>query len=153
MGDPLDDFLESLEDNPEEKEVMVQEPETSIMDAIEDLEEEKTEVTVSTGNSLANIDASDNEEIANLLVGMVMDDRGKADQAYDLFYTGLVAGKDHSQASKEALLRSIEAKNMSAKNLIDLLKIKSGGQTGGISVNVLSAKKTGISLDNVKKHV
>jgi len=79
-----------------------------------------------------------------------------AEEIYKLFYDGLLYQKDHSDASKDALLRSLEARIESSKILAELAKAvarKDSGKTAvgvGVSINTNSGANYGIDLDSIK---
>ena len=98
-------------------------------------------------------DISDNEAISLELIKMVKDDRKKADEIFELFYSNLGLGTDRSQASKEAITKALELKIEASKNIIELLKIKSKSQDNSkvnLFVNTIPPKKTGIDLNKIK---
>jgi len=107
---------------------------------------------------VVKVDANDEESVSEHLVDMVNKDREKADQLFSLFYGDLAIGKDHSQASKEAVMRALELKIEASKNIIELLKIKAkksdtSKTANGVMINVMSEKKFGVDLQNVFNHV
>jgi hypothetical protein len=101
------------------------------------------------------IDVEDLTSVAEGLVEMVKNDRSKADEIFDLFYTDLAKKTDRSEASKEALTKALELKIESSKNIIELLKIKARMSDGGANVfiNTISPKKAGIDINNIREAV
>jgi len=107
---------------------------------------------------IIKVDANDEESVSEHLVDMVNKDREKADQLFSLFYGDLAIGRDHSQASKEAVMRALELKIEASKNIIELLKIKAKKNeatktANGVMINVVSERKAGIDLQNVFNHI
>lgn len=130
MSDEIDDLLQEVNDSEEET---------------------STEITQSQSKE---VDASDEEEIANKLVEMTLDDRSKADKLFDLFYDDLAVGQDRSTSSKETIARALELKIDAGKNLIELLKIKDKRKDGNnILINTVPSNKTGIDLNNIKENL
>ena len=100
------------------------------------------------------IDATDTSEIEEELIKQTTDDRKKADQIFEMFYTDLGLRTDRSQASKEALTKSLELKISASRNLIDLLKIKKEASNKlGVFVNTVSSKKAGIDIRNIENEI
>ncbi len=100
------------------------------------------------------IDVTDTSEIEEELIKQTTDDRKKADQIFEMFYTDLGLKTDRSQASKEALTKSLELKISASRNLIDLLKIKKEASNKlGVFVNTVSSKKAGIDIRNIENEI
>jgi len=100
------------------------------------------------------IDVTDTSEIEEELIKQTTDDRKKADQIFEMFYTDLGLRTDRSQASKEALTKSLELKISASRNLIDLLKIKKEASNKlGVFVNTVSSKKAGIDIRNIENEI
>jgi len=101
------------------------------------------------------IDVEEVDSIAEGLVNMVKDDRKKADEIFDLFYTNLGMGHDRSESSKEAITKALELRIEASKNLIELLKVKSKisqvNNKVGILFETMSEKKTGIRLSDISE--
>jgi len=82
-----------------------------------------------------------------------------AEEIYKLFYDNLAFGKDHSDASKDALLRSLEARIESSKILAELAKAVAKKENGkvavgvGVSINTNPGSSYGINLDKIKEEV
>ena len=82
-----------------------------------------------------------------------------ADNIYNLFYDGLALGKDHSDASKDAILRTLEARIENAKLITELAKAvarkdSNKGTVGvGVSINTNSGSSYGIDLQNIKDEI
>ncbi|MHA1988996.1 MAG: hypothetical protein ACW98D_20440 [Promethearchaeota archaeon] len=100
------------------------------------------------------LDVTDQDEIAENLVEMVMDDRKKADEIFDLFYGNLASDTDRTTASKEGLTKSVELKIEASKNIIELLKVKTRAEEQGTKVGVffggVSPKKVGLDVDDIR---
>jgi len=133
-----------------------------IINEIDDEEEideilEKNEVVVAPSKDLKNEekklpDATEDEELMQSVVNMVMEDRDKADHLYNTFAPEVALGRDRSQASKEAMAKAIELKISSAKNIIELLKLKKGDKTNNVGVffgETMTGKKAGIDIKNI----
>jgi hypothetical protein len=125
-------------------------------------EMDTSNIVVKEDTSLAkkesDIDVEEANSRAKGLVDMVKDDRKKANEIFDLFYTNLAQDTDRSQASKEAITRALELKIEASKNLIELLKIKtrfneSGNKVGLFFGGTTSAEKAGIDLKEIKKNL
>lgn len=98
------------------------------------------------------IDVTEDEELMKTVVDMVMQDRDKADHLYNTFAPEVAMGKDRSQASKEAMSKAVELKISSAKNIIELLKLKKNDAKNSVGVffgETMSGKKAGINIRNI----
>lgn len=113
---------------------------------------EDTEVAISQARE---IDATDTEQVEQALIDQTIEDRKKADKIFELFYADLGFKKDRSQASKEAINKSLELKIMASRNLIELLKLKreSTKNAMGIFINTVSKNKTGIDLSRIQEEL
>jgi hypothetical protein len=100
------------------------------------------------------IDTSDNEEVEKAIVAMTVSDRKDAERIFDIFAPAIIAGTDRSEASKEALTKSLELKIAASRNMIELLKLKTkkpdGVNIGIFGEGLLSSKKAGIDILNIK---
>jgi hypothetical protein len=114
-------------------------------------QDEKKEVQ--KRNESKEMDVEDASSVASGLVDMVKNDREKADEIFNLFYTNLAKDTDRSQASKEALTKALELKIEASKNIIELLKIKTRTVDGGtnVFVNAITPKKAGIDINNIRE--
>lgn len=120
------------------------------LEATGDTKEEKELVVAQT----KEIDASDTEEIEQALIDQTLDDRKKADQIFDLFYTKLGLDKDRTEGSKEAINKSLELKILASKNMIELLKLKKQTRDAiGVFVNAQSGRKVGIDIDKLQEEI
>lgn len=126
---------------------------------IEEIEEKKDSV-VSPSKELQNEgenlpDIIEEDELMRSVVEMTMEDRQKADDFYNIFVPDVVTGRDRSEGSKEAMAKALELKIASAKNIIDLIKLKKnndkGNNVGIFFGESMSGKKAGINMDNIKK--
>jgi len=122
-----------------------------------DENEKKSEVVVAPSKEVKNSeknlpDATEDEELMQSVVQMVMEDREKADHLYNTFAPEVAMGRDRSQASKEAMSKAIELKISSAKNIKDLLKLKKNEKGNNVGVffgETMSGKKAGINIKNI----
>lgn len=122
---------------------------------LEELENKEIEEKNNEENLPAKTEEIDEDVLTNSIVGHVTDDRDKADEIYKLFYGKIAFENDDRQGSKEALLKSLELKIESSKNIIELLKVNAKKQENNNNTNILfqtkSEKDVGISLENIKK--
>lgn len=133
----------------------------NIDDIIHEIENEETEEEIDYSvpaekDELTEVDVTDDNDIAEALVNMTVDDRDKADKLFDLFYGDLSLGKDHSTSSKEAIAKALELKIDAGKNLIELLKIKKRSESSTnniLAFETVSEKKSGIDLSKIKDFV
>jgi len=98
------------------------------------------------------IDVTEDEELMRTVVDMVMQDRDKADHLYNTFAPEVAMGRDRSEGSKEAMTKAIELKISSAKNIIELLKLKKNDAKNSVGVffgETMSGKKAGINIRNI----
>lgn len=102
-------------------------------------------------NTSKDVDVTENEEVMKAVFQMTMEDRKKADDAYEIFAPEVAKGNDRSTASKEAMMRAIELKIASAKNIIDMMKLnkKDGPSVGVFMGDLMGEKKAGINLRNI----
>jgi len=133
MTDGIDEILKNLDQNNGDKD--------------RELEETKDNLP----------DATDEESLMAEVVKMTLEDRKHADDLYNVFLPEVSMGKDHSEGSKEAMVRAVELKINAARNIIDLIKIKKtgDGQKNSFGVfiggNTMSQKKAGINIANIKE--
>lgn len=123
---------------------------------IEENEENSNSVVAPPKNSKNEIenlpDATEEEELMQSVVNMVMEDREKADHLYNTFSPDVSTGRDRSQASKEAMSKAVELKISSAKNIIELLKLKKNDAKNSVGVffgETMNGKKAGINIKNI----
>lgn len=126
----IDDIIKSLENEetlPEKTKKEVKAPESNIPDVSED------------------------EEVIKAVFEMTVEDRKKADNAYEIFAPDVARGQDRSSASKEAMMKAIELKINSVKNIIDVMKLKQkkDNPSVGVFIDTQSQKKAGIDLRNI----
>jgi len=125
-----------------------------ILDEIEFEEkiEEKKEVVAAPSKKLKieeNLpDASADDELMQTVVNMVMEDRKKADDLYNVFVPDVSTGRDRSEGSKEAMTKAVELKISAAKNIIELLKLKKNEKSsvGLYFGEVMNGRKAGINI-------
>lgn len=139
----IDDIINEIDDGDDEQE-------------LEENEENSTPVVAPSKevkNEEENLpDATEEEELMQSVVQMAMEDRVKADHLYNTFAPEVAMGRDRSQASKEAMAKAIELKISSAKNIIELIKLKKGDKTNNVGVffgETMSGKKAGINIKNI----
>lgn len=65
----------------------------------------------------------DLDTVAHNIVLYSEDDRRKADDLYS-YYQELITGGDNKEATREGLAKSLELKEMSVNNLVEILKLK-----------------------------
>lgn len=116
---------------------------------------EKKDLVTPRKNEITEIDVTDDDELAKAFVKMTIEDRKDAENMYNIFAPEIVAGRDRSQGSKEALAKSLELKIAASKNMIELLKIRSKKDAGnnvniGVFGEVMNQKKAGIDLSKIK---
>ena len=127
-----------------------------ILDEIEKTEkEEETKEIIEKEETSLSVDVTEFESLAGELMKMTVEDRKKADEAFELFFPEIARGTDRSQASKEALMKSIELKISAGRNIIDILKLlKNEEKKNGTNVGIfLNTKKSGIDLNNIIKDI
>jgi len=114
---------------------------------VESKEEPKEVVKVES--EIPNI--MENEEVMTAIFKMAVEDRKKADDAYEIFAPEISTRKDNTTASKEAMMRAIELKIASAKNIIDMMKLnnKKESSVGIFMGDVFGENKAGISIKNL----
>lgn len=98
----------------------------------------------------------EDEEITDEILKMAKDDRKMADKIFDTLYSRVANEKDHSQATKEALTRSLELKIDASRNLIEVLKVKAKKKENNVQnafVNIVTEKRVGIDYNNLLDHV
>ncbi len=113
-------------------------------------EQEKDEVQENSEENA--VDPIDDDELMSSVVEMAKEDRKHADDYYNVFLPDVSMGKDRSEASKEAMGKAIELKISSAKNIIELIKLKKQKSQGNVGVflgETMSSKKTGIDVRNL----
>jgi hypothetical protein len=122
---------------------------------LEDIENQKNKDLETKEENLPAKVEIDEEVLTSSIVDHVTDDREKADEIYKLFYSKIAFENDDRQGSKEALLKSLELKIESSKNIIELLKVNAKKKENSNNLNVLfetkSEKEVGISFENIKK--
>ena len=118
------------------------------------------ELTINPENKkeLKKIDSTSTTDISEIVLKKVDSNDAVAKEIYDLFYGGLALGKDHSESSKEALLRSLELKVESSKTLVELIKAlnkKEQNSNGnvGVFVNTKSGEDFGINIKNIQDNI
>ncbi len=91
------------------------------------------------------------DHLAKLIANQYQEDLKKANEVYELFYNRIVSGTDTSQASKEALTKTLELRMFANESLIKLIQAAAKVQTErergkgkGIDLNKL---KTDFTLD------
>jgi hypothetical protein len=97
-------------------------------------------------------DVTEEEELMKTVVDMVMQDRQKADDLYNVFVPDVSTGRDRSEGSKEAMTKAVELKISAAKNIIELLKLKKNDAKNSVGVffgETMSGKKAGINIRNI----
>ena len=97
-------------------------------------------------------DVTEDEELMRTVVSMVMEDRQKADDLYNVFVPDVSTGRDRSEGSKEAMTKAVELKISAAKNVIELLKLKKNDAKNSVGVffgETISGKKAGINIRNI----
>jgi hypothetical protein len=99
--------------------------------------------------------AISSEDITKELLDMTHEDREQASAVFDMFYGKLSTGKDFTSASKEFLVKALEVKVSSSKNLIDLLKTMKQEKENkvGVFVNSVSAMSEGIDIKKLQENV
>jgi len=122
----------------------------------EDFEENNSPVVAPSKNIKSaeeNLpDVTEEEELMKTVVSMVMQDRQKADDLYNVFVPDVATGRDRSEGSKEAMTKAVELKISSAKNIIELLKLKKNDAKNSVGVffgETMSGKKAGINIRNI----
>jgi predicted NBD/HSP70 family sugar kinase len=83
--------------------------------------------------------------IANEIFNKVNANDKVAEEIYRLFYDNLAIGRDKSDASKDALLRSLEARIESSKILAELAKAvaRRDGNKGNVGVGIAISTNPG----------
>lgn len=117
---------------------------------------EEIEVKKDAQSSLQILDPLDTDEISSSLLTMVSEDRSLADKTFELFYNPISMGTDHSQASKESLMRAVELKIESSKNILKMLDIMTKKNQTGTNINFngfIPPKKVGIDIDKIVSHI
>lgn len=139
----IDDLIRELQDDTGE------DTET---DVVLSSVEESGEISETSSKS---IDVTENEEVMQAVFEMTLEDRKKADDAYEIFAPEIAKGTDRSTASKEAMMRAIELKIASAKNIIDMMKLnkKDSPSVGVFMGDLMGEKKAGISLKNISEEI
>ena len=128
---------------------------------IGELEATNTEVETITNKTkevIAKQDYTNMETIATQIIEKMNANEKVAEQIYDLFYTDLANGRDRSQASKEALLRSLELRVENNKSLAELAKAIAKKQAAeasyknnvGVFINTKKDTDYGIDIDSIK---
>jgi len=120
---------------------------------IENIETKELKTTES--NDVEEVDVTENEELMQEVFNMTIEDRQKADDAYNIFAPVISQGKDHTTASKEAMMKAIELKIASAHNIIEMMKLnKKGEPSVGIFMNnMIGEKKAGINIKNISDEI
>ena len=102
-------------------------------------------------------DVTEEDEMMKFVVNMTIEDRQKADDFYNIFVPDVSTGRDRSEGSKEAMAKALELKISSAKNIIDLIKLKKnndkGNNVGIFFGETMNGKKAGINIDNIKREI
>lgn len=105
---------------------------------------------------LKKLDPSTLTSLSSIILNKVDDNDKIAKEIYDLFYSPLALGKDHSSSSKDNLLRSLELRVESSKVLAELAKaIAKKEEQGknsnvGVFVNTKSGDDFGIDIKNIQ---
>ena len=111
-----------------------------------------------TKDIITKQDYTNMETVATQIVEKMNANEKVAEQIYDLFYSDLANGRDRSQASKEALLRSLELRVENNKALAELAKALAKKQAAeqasknnvGVFINTKKDTDFGIDIDNIK---
>lgn len=139
MSEDIDDIIKSLEDSGDDESSEENLPaKTSGNDKVEAISEQVPDVT-------------EDDEVIKSVFKMTLEDRKKADDAYEIFAPEIAKGTDRSSASKEAMMKAIELKIGSVKNIIDIMKLKQrkDNPAVGVFVDTQTQKKVGIDLKNI----
>lgn len=132
----IDKLLEELES--EDKSLIKPKEETKEVDTVE--------------SEVPNV--MENEEVMTAIFKMAIEDRKKADDAYEIFAPEIATRKDNTTASKEAMMRAIELKIASAKNIIDMMKLNKRETSVGVFMgDLLSENKVGISIKHLSDEI
>lgn len=96
--------------------------------------------------------------LSKIILNKVDANDAVAREIYDLFYGDLAVGKDRSDSSKDALLRSLELKVESSKVLAELAKSiarKEQANSGNVGVffNAKSGKQYDVDIKNIQKEL
>ncbi len=92
----------------------------------------------------------ENEEVMTAIFKMAVEDRKKADDAYEIFAPEIALRTDTTTASKEAMMRAIELKIASAKNIIDMMKLNKKETSVDVFMgDIFGEKKAGINIRNL----
>lgn len=111
-----------------------------------------------TKDIITKQDYTSMETVATQIVEKMNANEKVAEQIYDLFYSDLANGRDRSQASKEALLRSLELRVENNKALAELAKALAKKQAAeqasknnvGVFINTKKDTDFGIDIDSIK---
>lgn len=142
-GINIDDIINEIDvEDEDENDQEIEKNENSVVEPNKNVKsEEKNE-----------IDVTEDEELMRTVVDMVMQDRQKADDLYNVFVPDVSTGRDRSEGSKEAMTKAVELKISSARNVIDLLKLKKNDAKNSVGVffgETMSGKKAGIDIKNI----
>lgn len=127
------------------------------VDEYEDFSENEENSVVAPSKNIKSAeenlpDVTEDEELMRTVVSMVMEDRQKADDLYNVFVPDVSTGRDRSEGSKEAMTKAVELKISAAKNVIELLKLKKNDAKNSVGVffgETISGKKAGINIRNI----
>lgn len=135
----IDDLIKEIEAEPTPK---VEVPVTVKTKEVDEIESQIPDVT-------------ENEELMRSIFKMTLEDRKKADDAYEIFAPEISTGQDKTTASKEAMMKAIELKITSARNIIDMMKLNKKDQpaVGVFMGNFMSERKAGINLKNLSDEI
>ena len=129
---------------------------------LEDIENKKVVSTKKKEaiKDLKTRDPTSLKDVSDEILERINDTDGFLDEIYKLFYGPLSRGQDFSEASKEALVRSIELKIESTKILADLArslaKKDAGNQSSqnvGVFIGTSPGEKFGINLNNINEEL
>lgn len=135
----IDDIIKSLEDSDNDKSGEENLPAKKEQEnEVESIDSEVPDVT-------------EDDEVIKSVFKMTLEDRKKADDAYEIFAPEIAKGTDRSSASKEAMMKAIELKIGSVKNIIEVMKLKQrkDNPAVGVFVDTQNQKKVGIDLKNI----
>ncbi len=108
---------------------------------------------------IKEVDSPSNlDGLSKIILNKVEANDAVAKEIYDLFYGDLAVGRDRSDSSKDALLRSLELKVESSRVLAELAKsIARKEQTNsgnvGVFFNAKSGKQYDVDIKNIQKEL
>lgn len=107
-----------------------------------------------------DIDVMEDEDVMKQILEMTNQDRKLADDLYRTFDMEVKAGRDRSQASKEAMSKAVELKILASKNLIEMMKVKNSKKdTGNVNIGIftpdsaISPKKANIDITHIQENL